>query len=233
MSYPRYFRTGQKVWLRPLSPAPAPGHVELLTSFLEDMNRDHFELRLPYGPEQGEQYPFTQGMTLELSSQSLGLGLKMTAEVTAIPAPDKLQLTLHHNLAGYQRRHAARIDVKIPLRFTRGQGNLKSMRATWIKYVELLKTRADFGGLEKFTLCEVNLSASGLRFPMRPPVAESDLCLVLMILPDDPRPICLLTEVVWVGRKPPEAPPVGLHYLCITEEDQQRLEAFIQQQAKD
>ncbi len=227
MSYPKYFKPGQKVQLRPLSPAPDPARVEFLTAYLEHQGADTFVVRLPYGSKKEEQYPFETTMPLELSTDTLGIGVKMTVEVEKHPTPEKLHLKLRHDLQAYQRRHQPRTDAQVELRFSRSQGNLRTMRQMWAKNVQLLDTRKDFAGLGKFNACEVNLSFGGIRFAVKPPIQVADLCLLLIRLPDEPRPLCLLAEIVWAGKIPVEAPLVGMKFIAITEDDQERLELFV------
>jgi len=232
MSYPRYFRQGQKIRLRPLAPAPAPVRDELLTCHLIRQTADSFEVRLPYGTSAQEQYPFADGMLFELSADAIGIGLRMTATVAQVLAPDLVRLQLNHDLQAVQRRLQPRVDVELELRFSRSHGNLRSMRDTWLKNVEVLENRTEFSGLAGFNACEVNLSAGGIRFALKPPVAVADLCLLLLRLPEDPRPLCLLAEVVWVAKLPVEAPLAGMQFLAISGADRKRLEQFIQRRGK-
>lgn len=232
MSYPKYFKPGQKIQLRPLAPAPAPGRVELLTSYLEDQGTDSFRLKLPYGDKASEQYPFEDGMTLELSSESMGIGLKITGNVTGQPTPGKLALQLNHDLQAYQRRDQPRLDTQVELRLSRGQENLRSMREAWHKNVDLLERCTDFSSLGKFRKTEVNLSLGGIRFAFKPPVSAADLCLLLIRLPEKQRPICALAEVMWTAKIPPDSPLAGMQFIQITESDQDELARFVRQSLK-
>jgi hypothetical protein len=76
----------------------------------------------------------------------------------------------------------------------------------------------------------VNISPSGIRIPVKPPIAEADLCLLLIELVADTPPICALAEVVWTGvLEDSEQLVAGMRFINIRKSDQLRISGFLKQ----
>ena len=227
MIHQRYFRPGQKILLRPLDPTTPDGYAGLLSSYLQGGGDDYFDLTLPYGAEAANQYPFHEGMELELSSDSLGLGARVDGRFDRILAGNRIRVHILPNLQMFQRRAKPRIDCRIGIRFTRGRGSLQAMRQSWEKNVRILNSGKALPKLTGFNDCKVNLSSGGIRFALRPPVETADLCLLLLNLPDEKPPICALAEVIWsIPDQEGEVLLTGMQFLNITPQDQQRIDDF-------
>lgn len=231
MVYARYFKPGQKILLRVTEP---PGRFEALTAIFHDSGSGYFELTLTSQAREEENYPFTAGMPLELMSDHLGLGLRLSGRFQEQLAGNRIRVELISDLQVFQRRLHRRLDTQVGLRYTKGRGTLRSFREQWEKNLQILEKTADFSKLPPFPRTRVNLSAGGLRFDVTPPVEVADLCLILLQLEPAGRPICALAEIVWLS-EPEEGRRriAGMQFIGILDADQKRIEALIRQAGDD
>ncbi|PLX94408.1 MAG: hypothetical protein C0619_03040 [Desulfuromonas sp.] len=229
MIHQRYFRPGQKVLLRPSASSTPEGHVRLLSCYLQGGGDDYFDLTLPYGADAANQYPFHDKMDFELSSDSLGLGARVSGRFREVISGNKIRVHVYPDLQMFQRRAKQRVDCRLGIRFTRGRGTLQIMRETWEKNVNLLNSDKPPAKLTGFNDCKINLSSGGIRFAIRPPAEPADLCLLLINLDDGHPPICALAEIIWsIPDQEGEVLLTGMQFLDILEKDQQRIDSFAQ-----
>ena len=227
MIYQRYFKNGQRMLLTQLEPK-SDGRTDLLTVYMEGGEKETFVLSLPYSDDAAEQYPFSEGMPFELSSDSLGLGIRVTGTFLNRLDGRRIALNINHDLQMFQRRGTPRLDCKLGVRFTRGQGALKALRKTWEKNIQVLQSPNAPLTAEGFKACQINLSSGGVRFFLRPPVSPSELCLMLISLDDGLVPVCALAEVIWTRPEKDETIVVaGMRFINILETDQKRIDKFI------
>jgi len=203
MLYQRYFKNGQRLLLKALE-TENNGRTDLLTVYMDGGSSGTFVLTLPYSDDATEQYPFSEGMLFELSSEILGMGIRVTGTFHEKIDGKRIALQIRPDLQMFQRRGAPRLDCKLGIRFTRGQGALKALRSTWEKNIQILHSPNAPLNLEGFKPCQVNLSSGGIRFALRPPVNLAELCLML------------ITVIV-----------SGMRFINILESDQMRINKFI------
>ncbi len=230
MKYSLYFKAGQKIQLRRLdAEAPGGGSFEALNVVLEEIGPDYFDLSLPYRIKEGEDYPFAPAMPFELRAVAMGMGMRISGSFRESLDEHRIRVALGVDLQAFQPRPGKRIDARVGLRFTRGQGNLRSLRELWDKNVRVLQSGRDLSKLQSsFSPCQVNLSAGGLRFDSPTPVELAELCLFLIDLQDGQPPICTLAEVIWTSEKEgAKGYKVGMQFLNILEADQKRIEGMI------
>jgi len=225
MAYTRYYKPGQKILLRLLEPS---GRFEALTTFLHDSGPDTFDLDLPYQTQGEERYPFTAGMPFELMSDHLGLGLRLTGRFREPCGENRIRVEITSEPQVFQRRLYRRLDTTVGLRFTKGRGTLRSFRDQWQKNLSILDRTPDFSKLPPFPRTRVNLSAGGIRFDLASPLAAADLCLVLLQLEPNSRPICALAEVVWLADgEGADRCSAGMQFIGIQESDKKLIENLI------
>lgn len=225
--YTKYFRAEQKVQLRLSN--PAIGSTESLTLIFANHGPGCFELISPYKNREGEEFPLTPGMEMELSSESMGVGLKMTVKfLEYIHSRSIIRVKGVSDLKVFQRRTQPRINVNCGIRFTRGQGALRSFREQWLKNIEVID-KTELKDLPSFSQSYLNLSASGFRLAIKPPIEYADLFLVLIQLMPDTKPLCLLCETVWTGDICDDEGriPCGMHFIGITDSDRKTIEALV------
>jgi c-di-GMP-binding flagellar brake protein YcgR len=227
MSFARYFKPGQKVLLRVMEP---PGRFEALTASFQEEGSDYFDLALPYHSEGGETYPFAPEMPLELMSDHLGLGVRLTCRFREQRNGNLIRVGITGGLQIFQRRQYRRVDATAGLRYTKGRGTLRSFREQWEKNSRILEATKDFSKLPPFPRTRINLSTGGMRFEIRAPVEVADLCLILLQLDPNARPFCILAEVVWLAEQQvDDRRAAGMRFVSILEADQKRLEAFVRE----
>lgn len=229
MIYQRYFKNGQRLLLTSRASEQGEGRVELLTGFMDGGEDDTFILALPYSQDAADQFPFAEGMPFEISSEALGLGIRVSSTFEKKIDGRRIALKIKPDLQMFQRRGSPRLDCKLGIRFTRGQGALKSLRTTWEKNVAVLRRPNAQVGLDGFNTCQVNISAGGIRFPLRAPVSSSELCLMLIDLGDKKVPVCALAEIIWTRPEDQDENIIstGMRFINILEEDQKRIDEFI------
>lgn len=231
MQYPKYFKNGQKILLRSLG--ADPGYFEVLTVYYQDHGPGYFDVALPYRPQEGEEYPFTPGMSFELVSDALGMGLRISGALKEyFHDRQVLRITLTSDLQIFKRRIHRRLDTNIGLRYTRGQGTLRSFREQWQKNLAILEN-SDPAKLPAFPSSRVNLSPGGIRFAVKPPVNLADLCLLLFQLEIGKKPICAVAEVVWMADQEVEGRrTVGMQFTNILESHRKELEHFVEERLR-
>jgi hypothetical protein len=222
--YSKYFRPEQKVQLRLANPLLAS--TETLTLHFANQGPGYFELIFPYKNRIGEEFPLTPGMNMELTTESMGVGVKLTVEFLGyVRGSDMIRVKGIGELKAFQRRTQPRIDILCGVRFTRGQGALRSLREHWLKNVDIINQLKP-EDLPPFTLSHLNLSSSGFRLAIKPPVECADLFLVLIQLIPGEKPLCLLCETVWTGSVCDEDGriPCGMHFIGMTDADRKTIE---------
>jgi hypothetical protein len=232
--YARFFKPGQKIFLRTLSANPAlPRHFESLTSFLKDCSSAFFDLFLPYQVREGEELPFAAGTEFELRSESMGLGLRLKGIFVKAIARDLLRFEIVGDLQAFQNRLSARCDLTAGLRYTRGLGTLRTFREQWEKNIQILARGANPSTLGNFPRTRINLSSGGIRFSLKAPVEAGSLCLILLEFEPDKAPVCTLAEVLWTGAVAEDRQPAGMRFINILETDQKRIDDLVRRHAAE
>ncbi len=228
MIYQRYFKSGQSLILKTQNPQDTEGRTELLSATLDSGEDTTYILYLPYAEDAANQYPFTPELLFEISSEAMGLGVRVTGRFEKQIDGQRIAVKIQPDLQMFQRRNSPRLDCCLGIRFSRGQGTLKDLRETWEKNIKVLQSPKAPFNLEGFNPCQVNISNGGIRFSMRPPVNLSDLCLMLIDLDDGKVPICAITEIAWCRPEQDETILItGMRFINILKEDQKRIDKFL------
>ena len=232
MRYSKYFKSEQKIFLRSLTADATSGRLDALTVYFHEEHGDYFDLLLPYQTREEENFPFSPEMPFEILSDAMGLGVRLTGNFVEQRRQDLIRLRMNNDLQIFQRRLASRLDVNIGLRYTKGQGTLRSFREQWEKNVRILQNTKDSNKIPPFPRTRVNLSNGGIRFQIKPPVRVADLCLLLLKLEENQAPLCALAEVVWLDEEEVQGRRfAGMQFLSILEADQKRIVDFIKKTA--
>jgi len=227
MSFSKYFKTDQKILLRPQGEL-ALGRIETLSAYFQGGGNDYCDLALPYRTRPEEAYPFDPRTRIELLGDAMGLGIRGSGHFDRQLNASTIRIRLDPDLEMFQRRLHRRCDAQLVVRYTRGEGTLKSFRQQWRKNIELLQKTVDFTKLGDFPRLSVNLGAGGLRLGIKPPVEAAGLCMVLLQLEPGSAPICALAEIVWSAAEALNGVvPAGMQFVNILSEDQKRIESFI------
>jgi len=227
MDYQRYFKSGQQLLLKVQNDSEQKDRIELLTVFVVSLEEDSLLLSLPYGANAVDQYPFSEGLAFEISTEALGLGVRTTGSFKEKIDGEKFTLKLNPDLEMFQRRISQRYDCQLPIRFSRAAKTLQTMREIWEKNLEVLHSPEAPLVFDGFKSYRVNISNGGMRFSIKPPADQGELCLVLINLEDGKPPVCAIAEVVWISMEDESVLTVGMRFINILSEDQQRIDEFI------
>ena len=227
MNYQRYFKSGQQLLLKALHDTEQNKYTELMSVFVVSVEADSLVLSLPYGADAVNQYPFKEGLLFEITTEAMGLGVKTTGTFKKKIDGNQFRLQLNPDLQMFQRRISQRFDCKLGVRFSRAAKTLQTMREIWEKNIEVLHSPEAPIIFDGFKLCQINISSGGIRFSIKPPGNQGELCLVLVNLEDGKPPVCAIAEVVWVCMQDESAVTAGMRFINILSEDQQRIDDFI------
>lgn len=227
MNYQRYFKSGQQLLLKALHDTEQNNYTELMSVFVVSVEEDSLVLSLPYGADAVNQYPFKEGLLFEITTEAMGLGVKTTGTFKKKIDGNQFSLQLNPDLQMFQRRISQRFDCKLGVRFSRAAKTLQTMREIWEKNIEVLHSPEAPIIFDGFKSCQINISSGGIRFSIKPPGNQGELCLVLVNLEDGKPPVCAIAEVVWVCMQDESAVTAGMRFINILSEDQQRIDDFI------
>ncbi len=230
MIYQRYFKVGKQLLLRTLHDAENSHLTELMTVFVLSIEGDFLTLSLPYGDNSAEHYPFKEGLSFEISTEAMGMGIRATGSFVKKVDGNHIMLKINPGIQMFQRRISQRFDCQLGIRFSRAAKSLQTMREIWEKNLKVLHSPEAPLVFDGFKSCRVNISSEGIRFSITPPADQGELCLILINLEDGKPPICVIAEVVWVCLKDESVVTAGMRFINILSEDQQRISNYIEQQ---
>lgn len=225
MYYDKYFGRGQKVFLINISDEREQKAYNSLTGQVISCLDDRLVLKTAYRLYAGEHSVFCQGMQFKLTTEAMGMGIQLRAELLQPPAPDSLVLKPLGDLSVYQRRQSPRLDTVLPVLHVARKSPLELFRKEWQRLAtDLQKPDPPRFKLQKNDL---NLSMGGIRLTVE---AEPDsLSLVMLELPDGKPTISTVAELAWqkqiTGSNKFQA---GHRFLDILKEDQHRIAKFIE-----
>ena len=225
--YARYFSPGQKILLRSLSADQENPRLEAATAWVRNYDAGCFDLALTH-PWQSDEPFFAEGRSLEFLSERFGLGLQSTARLQSLSDGRILHLRANNDLTLFRPRPNPRIQTHIGLQHSASGAGLSTFYRHWTRQLARMTSSAAPLNVPILPLGPVNLSASGIRLIMKTPVSKNDLCLMMLELATDEMPICTLAEVFWMSPTQDEQRKVvGMQFLNILQQDQQRLDHFI------
>jgi len=227
MNYQRYFKPGQQLLLRIQDKAAESKRTELMTVFVVLLEEDELTLSLPYGTDAVENYPFSDGLSFEISTEAMGMGVRTTGTFKCKIDGNHFSVKLNPDLQMFQRRISQRLDCQLGIRFSRAAKTLQTMKEIWEKNIEVLYSPEAPLVFDGFKARRVNISSGGIRFSIKPPADQGDLCLLLINLEDGKPPVCAIAEIVWACMLNETAVTAGMRFINILSEDQQRIDNYI------
>jgi hypothetical protein len=227
MNYQRYFKPGQQLLLKVHNETKQDGRTELMTVFVVSSDEDSLILSLSYGADAVDKYPFRKETPFEVSTEAMGLGVRATGHFEKKISGSQFALKLNPDLQIFQRRISQRFDCQLGIRFSRAAKTLQTMREIWEKNIEVLHSPEAPLIFEGFKSCRVNISSGGIRFFIKLPANQGELCLILVNLEDGKPPVCIIAEIIWVCMQDESAATAGMRFINILSNDQQRIEDFI------
>ena len=227
MNYQRYFKTDQQLLLKVQKDAENSARTELMSVLVVSLDEDSLLVSLPYGADAVDQYPFSEELSFEITTESMGLGIRATGRFEKIVDGNRFSIRLNSDLEMFQRRINKRLDCQLGIRFSRAAKTLQTMREIWEKNLKVLYSPEAPLVFDGFKSYRVNISSGGMRFSIKPPADQGELCLILINLEDGKPPVCAIAEVVWVYMQDESVVTAGMRFINILSEDQQRIDNFI------
>lgn len=227
MNFQRYFKPEQQILLRVDNDINQDGRTELMTVYVVSAEKNSLIVSLPYGADAVDQYPFHKDLPFEITTESLGMGIRATGTFTRKIDGNKFELNLNADLQMFQRRISQRLDCQLGVRFSRAAKTLQTMREIWERNLEVLYSPEAPLIFDGFKNSRVNISSGGIRLSIKPPANQDELCLILINLEDGKPPICAIAEVVWSCMQDDVAITAGMRFINILSDDQQRIDHYI------
>jgi len=227
MSYGKYFNKGQKVFIKRIFSGEGQTALDTITGYAMRSQPMHLDLALPYGSDAADSYPFEPGMEFEVLTDHQGMGLRLVSSFVERISGKDVRLQFAGNLEFISRRIYRRVDVTAWVGIERAKGNLADMRELWNENLKKIKSGISAADLTEFKKNLINLAGGGLRLPLQAPVEMADLVLVYLSIGDKKGIICALAEAIWIGPEQGDTQQIGLRFLNILEEDQERIDAVV------
>lgn len=226
INYSRYFIPNQKVSLINMTEGRNREHFESLSGHVVASQGDNFEIQLLYPIEPETSTSPEKRMSFKLTSEAMGSGIQVMADLLKIGFGNVIHLRLRDNLEIFQRRKSPRIDTTINLLQLRKDLPIFSFRREWSRIMEHLQAK---GLPPNFVLQEapVNLSNAGIRHRIDLQMNPSGLSMFFIDVDDGLLPVCALAEMVWKRADKNEL-VCGHRFIHIQKADQERLNRHIQ-----
>jgi len=224
--YSRYFSLKQKAYLINMSDERNRDHFESLSGVIVNRHADLVELQIPYTTGQESPGSATEKVTYKLTTEALGVGLQMLADLIKVTAGNVFHLRLHGNLEIYQRRKTQRIETNIKLFHLRQNFPLAIYRKEFKRITDYMKAQGLPPNL-KLREAAVNLSMGGIRLEIEAQEQPSPLSMFFLEVDDKLPPICAVAEAAW-ERREGERIICGHRFIHILKADQERINRHVQ-----
>ena len=195
---------------------------ESLSGVVTFSSVDSLELMITHGGGINENE--TGVATYKLTSEALGSGLQVLADLTGIVADNILRFRMHGTLEMFQRRSVPRVDLSARIFHVCGNFPLASFKKEWQRVMERLRNNEVLPGLA-LQETEINLSAGGVGLAVDLKNRPTPLSMFFVAL-DEALPICALAETAW-EQCVDEKLRFGLRFIQILKTDQERINSLI------
>jgi len=225
MHYDKYFGRNQKVFLINISEERDEAVFTSFTGKILICDEDKILLRTAYRLYSGDVLNLKPGMQFKLTTEALGMGVQIRAELAELISPEELRLRPLGELSVYQRRQSPRTDVMLPLVLVPQKSSLAAFQREWKRVVSDLHKAAP--PRLKLTSANLNLSAGGVRLDLAN--EPTHLALLVIDLQDEKPPVCAVAELVWQQRDEEQnIIRCGHRFVEILKEDQERITAVVE-----
>lgn len=221
--YSRYFNLRQKVYLVNMSAERNCSIYESLSGVVTFCGVDSLELMISHDGH-GATSEDAGKTTYKLTSEALGSGIQILADLTGIVAGNIFQFRMHGALEMFQRRFAARIDISAPIYHLHGNFTLATFRKKWKQVMDHLRNNRELPGLD-LVETKINLSVGGVGLTVEPTTRSTPLSIFFIAL-DDGLPVCTVAETAWEQRGE-EGLRCGFRFIHILKTDQERINNYL------
>lgn len=221
--YSRYFNLRQKVYLINMSAERNSEIYESLSGIVTSCGVDTLELLIPHdghGPHDVE----VGKTTYKLTSEALGSGIQILADLTGIVPGNIFKLRMYGTLEMFQRRMAPRVEISARIFQLHGNFPLAAFKKKWKQIRDQLSANHVLPGLV-LKETRINLSVGGVGFTDEAAIHPTPFSMFFIAL-DESIPVCALTETVW-ERHEGEGLRCGFRFIHILKTDQERISDYI------
>lgn len=224
--FSRYFAAKQRVYLINISEKRDREQYESLSGTIVSCSGDSIALQIPYATGQECPETSTQQTMFKLTSEFMGNGIQLMADLVRVTAGNVFHLKLHDNLEMYQRRQMPRIDTTIKLFQIRRDTSLTVYRKEFRRIMDGMITKGVRPNL-KLQESFINLSAGGIRIASDALEPASPLSMFFLDLDADQPLVCAVAEVVW-KRHEKDKMVYGYRFMQLRKADQERISRYVQ-----
>lgn len=221
--YSRYFSPRQKVYLVNMSETRNSDIYESLSGVVTKSGVDSLELMITHGGH-GSHDSEVGKVTYKLTSEALGSGIQVLADLVGIAAGNNFQFRMHGTLELFQRRVVPRADLSTKMFQLRGSFPLAFFKKEWRRVMDHLRSNGVLPGLV-LQETDINLSAGGIGITVDTNNRPTPLSMFFIEL-DDGLPVCALAETVW-EQHVEEGFRCGFRFIHILKSDQERINRCI------
>ena len=158
--YCRYFTLRQKVYLVNMSEERNRDVYESLSGVVTASGQDELELLMVHGGH-GIKESHGGTATYKLTSEALGSGIQVLADLVGVVTDNTLRFRMHGTLELFQRRLDCRALLTVPLFHLYRNLSLDRFRAEWQRVIDYQKQSSVLPGLT-LVKTEIDLSAGGV-----------------------------------------------------------------------
>ncbi len=224
MSYERYFNRGQQAFLINISDERDESIFNSFTGKIVFCDDEKILLKTPYRLYSGELLNLKPGMQFKVTTEAMGMGIQIRAELTELLSPEELKLRPLGELSVYQRRQTPRADISLPILHVPQKSSLAAFQREWKRVITDLHKPSP--PRLKLTKKDINLSAGGVRFEFTG--TPIHLSLVVIDLQDEKPPACAVAELIWQRQDKENGVNIcGHRFVEILKHDQERIAALI------
>lgn len=221
--YSRYFSLRQKVCLVNMSLDRDNEIYESLSGVVTSSSLNMIEIMVTHGG-QGAHDDDVGCATYKMTSEALGSGIQVLADLTGIVAGNLFQFRMHGTLEMFQRRSVPRVDIAVPFFQLSRNFTLPTFKKEWRRVMDHLRNGKLLPGLT-FQELDINLSAGGMGCTVDLKNKPTQLSMLFIVL-DDGLPVCAIAETVW-EQAVDEGLRCGFRFIHILKTDQERINACI------
>ena len=221
--YSRYFSQKQKVYLVNMSAERNNEIYESLSGVVTYSGMDSLNVLITHSGH-GTHDDEVGRATYKLTSEALGSGIQVLADLVGIVSGNIFQFRMHGTLEMFQRRIVPRVDLSARIFQLRGNHPLALFRKEWNRIMERLRNDEALPGLV-LQETEINLSAGGIGLTVDANNRPTPLSMFFIAL-DEGQPVCALAETVWQQRED-EGLRCGFRFIQILKSDQERINGCV------
>lgn len=224
--YSRYFSLRQKAFLINMSEERSLEHYESLSGIIVNRHGDIIELQIPYLT--GQEYTENTELkgTYKLTTEALGSGLQIMADLKKITSGNIYHLQLRGAMEIYQRRKTARVNTTLKLFHARQNFPLSFYRKEFKRIMDYMNSQGLPPNL-KLREVPVNLSIGGIRLTIEPQEQPSPLSMFFLDVDGKIPPVCAIAESAWQSQENEEI-ICGHRFIQILKADQERINLHVQ-----